>query len=47
MREIVFDLETTGFRFDEGHRIVEIGGVEMERGAVTGKSFHALSLIHI
>ena len=41
MREIVFDLETTGFRFDEGHRIVEIGGVEMERGAVTGKSFHA------
>ena len=41
MREIVFDLETTGFRFDEGHRIVEIGGVEMERGAVTGNSFHA------
>ncbi|MCA8887958.1 MAG: DNA polymerase III subunit epsilon [Parvularculaceae bacterium] len=40
MRQVVFDLETTGFRFDEGHRIVEIGGVEMVRGAVTGKSFH-------
>ncbi len=40
MRQIVFDLETTGFRFDEGHRIVEIGCVELVRGAVTGKSFH-------
>ncbi|MEM9705145.1 MAG: DNA polymerase III subunit epsilon [Pseudomonadota bacterium] len=40
MREIVFDLETTGFRYDEGHRIVEIGAIEMVRGAVTGKSFH-------
>ncbi|MGF1544331.1 MAG: DNA polymerase III subunit epsilon [Parvularculaceae bacterium] len=41
MRQIVFDLETTGFRFDEGHRIVEIGAVELMRGAVTGKNFHA------
>ena len=40
MRQVVFDLETTGFRFDEGHRIVEIGGVEMLRGAVTGRTFH-------
>lgn len=40
MREVIFDLETTGFRFDEGHRIVEIGGVEMVRGALTGRSFH-------
>ncbi|MEM9898517.1 MAG: DNA polymerase III subunit epsilon [Pseudomonadota bacterium] len=40
MRQIVFDLETTGFRFDEGHRIVEIGAVEMVRGAVTGRNFH-------
>ncbi len=40
MRQVVFDLETTGFRFEEGHRIVEIGGVEMVRGAVTGRSFH-------
>lgn len=41
MRQVVFDLETTGFRHDEGHRIVEIGAVELVRGAVTGKSFHA------
>ncbi|MEK7266585.1 MAG: DNA polymerase III subunit epsilon [Pseudomonadota bacterium] len=40
MRQVVFDLETTGFRFDEGHRIVEIGGVELVRGALTGKTFH-------
>jgi len=40
MRQIVFDLETTGFKFAEGHRIVEIGAVEMMRGAVTGRSFH-------
>ncbi len=41
MRHIVFDLETTGFRFDEGHRIVEIGALELVRGAITGKTFHA------
>lgn len=40
MRQVVFDLETTGFRFDEGHRIVEIGGVELARGALTGRTFH-------
>ena len=40
MRQIVFDLETTGFKFSEGHRIVEIGGVEMVNGAVTGRNFH-------
>lgn len=40
MRQIVFDLETTGFRFDEGHRVVEIGGVELVRGALTGRTFH-------
>ncbi len=41
MRQIVFDLETTGFRFDEGHRIVEIGAVELIDGAVSGRTFHA------
>jgi len=40
MRQIVFDLETTGFKFSEGHRIVEIGGVEMINGAITGRTFH-------
>ncbi len=41
MRQVAFDLETTGFRYDEGHRIVEIGWIELMRGAITGKSFHA------
>lgn len=40
MRQIVFDLETTGFKFSEGHRIVEIGCVELVNGAVTGRNFH-------
>ncbi|MEM1192445.1 MAG: exonuclease domain-containing protein [Pseudomonadota bacterium] len=40
MRQIVFDLETTGFKFAEGHRIVEIGAIEMVRGAVTRNNFH-------
>ncbi len=40
MRQIVFDLETTGFKFSEGHRIVEIGAVEMVRGALTAETFH-------
>ncbi|MEX0644003.1 MAG: DNA polymerase III subunit epsilon [Parvularculaceae bacterium] len=40
MRQIVSDLETTGFRFDDGHRIVEIGAVELVQGAVTGRTFH-------
>lgn len=40
MRQVVFDLETTGFKFAEGHRVVEIGAVEMINGAVTGRNFH-------
>ncbi|MEM9618480.1 MAG: DNA polymerase III subunit epsilon [Pseudomonadota bacterium] len=40
MRQIVFDLETTGFKFAEGHRIVEIGAIELVNGAITGRSFH-------
>ncbi len=40
MRQIVFDLETTGFKFSEGHRIVEIGAIEMVNGALTGNNFH-------
>ncbi len=40
MRQVVFDLETTGFQFSRGHRIVEIGGVELVNGAITGRNFH-------
>jgi len=38
MREIVFDTETTGFEPGEGHRIVEIGLVELIDHFPTGKS---------
>jgi DNA polymerase-3 subunit epsilon len=38
MREIVFDTETTGFEPGEGHRIVEIGLVELLDHFPTGRS---------
>ena len=38
MREIVFDTETTGFEPGEGHRIVEIGLVELMDHFPTGLS---------
>jgi DNA polymerase-3 subunit epsilon len=38
MREIVFDTETTGFEPGEGHRIVEIGLVELVDHFPTGRS---------
>jgi DNA polymerase-3 subunit epsilon len=40
MREIVLDTETTGFEPSEGHRIVEIGAVELEGHLPTGRTFH-------
>lgn len=40
MREIVLDTETTGFEPGEGHRIVEIGGVELINHMPTGRSYH-------
>ena len=38
MREIVFDTETTGFEPNEGHRIVEIGCVELMDHFPTGRT---------
>lgn len=40
MREIVLDTETTGFEPSEGHRLVEIGCVELENHLPTGRVFH-------
>ncbi|MEZ5710147.1 MAG: DNA polymerase III subunit epsilon [Blastomonas sp.] len=40
MREVVFDTETTGLRPDDGHRLVEIGCIEMIDRIETGNSFH-------
>lgn len=40
MREIVLDTETTGFEPSEGHRIVEIGAVELINHMPTGRTYH-------
>ena len=40
MREIVMDTETTGLEPSEGHRIVEIGAVELFNHLPTGRTFH-------
>lgn len=40
MRQIVLDTETTGLKFQEGHRIVEIGAVELINRHITDNTFH-------
>ena len=40
MREIVLDTETTGMEPSEGHRLVEIGCVELFNHVPTGRHFH-------
>lgn len=40
IREIILDTETTGLDPFEGHRIVEIGALEMRNKVVTGNKFH-------
>jgi DNA polymerase-3 subunit epsilon len=40
MREIVFDTETTGLDPRAGHRLVEIGCVELVHGLPSGETFH-------
>ena len=40
MKEIVLDTETTGISIKEGHRIVEIGCIELENLIPTKKKFH-------
>ena len=39
-RIVVLDTETTGLNPQEGHRIIEIGCVEMVKRRLTGKRFH-------
>lgn len=41
MRQIVLDTETTGLSPEDGHRIIEIGGVELLGRKLTGNRFHA------
>jgi len=42
MREVVLDTETTGLDPADGHRVVEIGAVEIVHQSLTGKLFHVL-----
>jgi DNA polymerase III subunit epsilon len=42
MREIVLDTETTGVDPSEGHRVLEIGAVEIVHQVLTGRVFHQL-----
>jgi DNA polymerase-3 subunit epsilon len=40
MREIVMDTETTGFEPSEGHKLVEIGAIELWNHLPTGRVYH-------
>lgn len=40
MRQIVLDTETTGLTPEDGHRIIEIGCVELKNRQLTGNRFH-------
>ena len=40
MKEVVLDTETTGISVKEGHRLVEIGCIELDNLIPTKKSFH-------
>ncbi|KTC88984.1 DNA polymerase III subunit epsilon [Fluoribacter dumoffii] len=40
MRQIVLDTETTGIGHEQGHRVIEIGCVELFDRKLTGKHFH-------
>jgi DNA polymerase-3 subunit epsilon len=40
MRQIVLDTETTGLEYSQGHRVIEIGCVELLDRRLTGRHFH-------
>jgi len=40
LRQVVLDTETTGLKPEQGHRIVEIAGVEIVNRRLTGKHVH-------
>ncbi|WP_404474738.1 DNA polymerase III subunit epsilon [Vreelandella venusta] len=40
MRQVILDTETTGIDPKEGHRLVEIGAVEMINRRFTGRTYH-------
>ncbi|MFL2895394.1 MAG: DNA polymerase III subunit epsilon [Candidatus Pelagibacter sp.] len=40
MKEIILDTETTGLNVQDGHRIVEIGCMELDNFVLTSRRFH-------
>jgi len=40
MRRVVLDTETTGLNAQAGHRIIEVGCVELDDRAYTGRTLH-------
>ncbi|HEY5665316.1 MAG TPA: DNA polymerase III subunit epsilon [Gammaproteobacteria bacterium] len=40
MRQVVLDTETTGLSTAQGHRIIEIGCIELVNRRITGREFH-------
>ncbi|MGA9422164.1 MAG: DNA polymerase III subunit epsilon [Rhodanobacteraceae bacterium] len=40
MRQVVLDTETTGLEVQRGHRLIEIGCVELAERRLTGRTFH-------
>jgi DNA polymerase-3 subunit epsilon len=40
MRQVVLDTETTGLEPSQGHRIIEIGALELVDRQLTGRQFH-------
>ena len=40
MRKIILDTETTGISPKQGHRIIEIGCVEMVNRRITNRRYH-------
>lgn len=40
MRQIVLDTETTGLEHAQGHRLIEVGCVELVNRKLTGRHFH-------
>jgi DNA polymerase-3 subunit epsilon len=40
MRQIVLDTETTGLSVSQGHRVIEIGCIELVNRRLTGRDFH-------
>ena len=40
MRQIVLDTETTGLEPNDGHRVIEVGCLELINRQITGRTFH-------